>query len=99
LLEASNEEVLSVIMKFVYIVSVIVLILAVIWITFGVLNILLSKKHEIVFETKRYLKVLFLVASWLLLWFNIANVLTTIAVCMKNKGDKKEKVQLYTAQE
>jgi hypothetical protein len=94
--EASKDEILDFIMNLVYIVSVVLIVLGLIWIAFGVFNCLLSKRHYRVFGKRRGLKILFIVASWLLLTFNVANITTTIAVFKKDK-DVEEMQTLYSS--
>lgn len=92
----SDAEAIAFIMKIVYIICAVALILGAIWITFGVFNFILVKKHDSVFGTKKFLKHLFVIGSWLLLTLNVANILTTIAVYKKDKSaDTQQK--LYTA--
>lgn len=83
--DLSNAEVVSFIMKIVYVTCAILLVICAIWITLGVFNILLKNRHDKVFESKRYLRHIFIVGSWLLMGLNPANILTTIAVYKKNK--------------
>lgn len=97
LLDASREEMVGVVMKTVFILSAVLLILGLIWIAFGVFNCLLSSRHQLVFGKRPVLKVMFVVASWLLLTLNIANILTTIAVFIRNKKGE-ELQQLYTSE-
>lgn len=97
LLNASSEEVLSFIMKWVYIISAILIILGLIWIAFGVFNCLLSTRHYLFFGKHPVMKVLFVIGSWLLLTLNIANITTTIAVFMKDKN-VVEMQKLYTSE-
>ena len=97
LLELSEEEMVGFVMKVVYIMSAVLIILGLIWITFGVFNCLLSSRHQLVFGKRPVLKVIFVVASWLLLTFNIANITTTVAVFLKNKNGESVQ-QLYTSE-
>lgn len=97
LLDASKEDIVSFIMKIVFIISAVLIVLGLIWITFGVFNCLLSTRHGLVFGKRPVLKALFIVASWLLLTFNIANITTTIAACLKNKNDNSSQ-SLYTSE-
>lgn len=97
LLDASKEDIVSFIMKIVFIISAVLIVLGLIWITFGVFNCLLSTRHVLVFGKRPVLKALFIVASWLLLTFNIANITTTIAACLKNKNDNSSQ-SLYTSE-
>ena len=97
LLDASKEDIVSFIMKIVFIISAVLIVLGLIWITFGVFNCLLSTRHGLVFGKRPVLKALFIIASWLLLTFNIANITTTIAACLKNKNDNSSQ-SLYTSE-
>ena len=97
LLEASKDDVVSFIMKIVFIISAVLIVLGLIWITFGVFNCLLARRHHIVFGKRPALKVIFIIASWLLLTFNVANITTTIAACLKDKN-KDNMPPLYTSE-
>ena len=97
LLDVSKDEIVSFIMRIVLIMSFVLIVLGLIWITFGVFNCLLSSRHVLVFGKRPVLKILFVVASWLLLTFNIANITTTIAACLKNKNDNSSQ-SLYTSE-
>jgi hypothetical protein len=97
LLDASKDEMIAFVMKIVYILSAVLIVLGLIWIAFGVFNCLLSTRHELVFGKRRALKIIFVVASWLLLTFNIANITTTIAVFLKDK-DGINSQPLYTSE-
>ena len=94
LTEATESEVIGFVMKIVYIMSAIAIIIGAIWIMFGVFNILLKNRHTTLFETKKYLKHLFVVGSWFFMGLNPANILTTIAVYKKNNTTPQK---LYTA--
>lgn len=95
LLDASKDEIVSFIMRIVLIISIVLIVLGLVWITFGVFNCLLSGRHVRVFGKRPVLKVLFIIASWLLLTFNIANITTTIATFLKDKNDNNSQT-LYT---
>lgn len=95
LLSNSKSENIDFVMKAVTIVSVLFLIIGLIYIAFGVFNIIFAKNHIIITKNKKYLGTLLVVFSWLLMWFNLANILTTIAVYLKSK-DKTEKYNLYS---
>ena len=96
LLDATKDEVVSFIMRIVLILSIVFMVLGLIWIAFGVFNCLLYRRHDLVFGRRPVLKVLFVVASWLLLTFNIANITTTIAVFLKDKNSQNTQ-PLYTS--
>ncbi len=96
LLELSREEMVAFMMKIVYILGAVLIVLGLIWIAFGVFNCLLSNRHQLVFGKRPALKIVFVVASWLLLTFNIANITTTIAAFLKvQKGENNQ--PLYTS--
>lgn len=97
LLTASNEEILSFIMKIVFIVCAVLLILGLVWITFGVFNIKLSKRHYIFFGRRPKLKLWFVIGSWVLLLLNPANIATTVAVYLKNKNGVEIDATLYSS--
>jgi len=85
LLDANDAEIVDLIMGVVTAVCLMALIYGLVWIALGVFNIILSKKHSIIFSNKKWLKMLLVVGSWVLCLFNVANVLTTIAVFIKEK--------------
>lgn len=97
LLSASKDEVLSFVMKIVAILSIVLIVLGLIWIAFGVLNCVLSKRHDLMLGRKLSHRILFVVASWLLLTFNIANITTTVAVFLKDKNSQNTQ-PLYTSE-
>lgn len=98
LLTADKAETLDFVMKSVTIITIVFIVLGLLYVLFGVFNILLSKRFEYVLKSKKYLGILLVVASWLLLWFNIMNILTTIAVFLKPKTQEKG-YKLYSAQD
>ena len=98
LLSASKDEVLDFIMHIVTIMGLVIFVIGIIWAVFGVINILLTSITRYnKFESKKWYKVTFLIFSWVLLMFNVANILTTVAVCLKDK-DKVENT-LYSAKD
>jgi len=99
LLEYSHEDVVSLMMGILYVFAIILILLGVIYIVFGIFNLLLRQRHYTLFARKKSLKILFVVGSWLLMWFNIANITTTIAVFMKQKDNENEQQPLYTISE
>lgn len=95
--DATNNEVVDYVMRIVYMVGAVFLILGLIWIAFGVFNCMLSSRHYLFFGKRPVLKVVFIIASWILLTFNIANITTTIAVFKKDK-DIMVAQSLYTSE-
>ncbi|MGN0961853.1 MAG: hypothetical protein ACI4PF_06635 [Christensenellales bacterium] len=95
LLTASKSEAIDFVMKMVLIVCAVFLIIGLIYIMFGVFNLILSKRNNTALSHKKYLGTLLVVFSWLLMFLNIANILTTIAVYLKPKNTGTQK--LYTA--
>ena len=95
LLDYNSEQVTDFIMKLVTIFALSVLLVGLIWIAFGVFNILFSNIWKFEINKKKGWRITFIVLSWLLLWFNISNILTTIAACLKVKI--KDKTPLYSA--
>ena len=95
LLDYSSEQVVDFIMKLVTIFAVCVLVMGLIWIAFGVFNILFSSVWKFEIQKKKGWRITFVVISWLLLWFNVSNILTTIAAFLKVKI--KDKTPLYSA--
>ena len=96
LLDASRDEMVAFMMKVVYILGAVLIVLGLIWIAFGVFNCLLSTRHQLVFGRRPVLRFVFVIASWLLLTFNIANITTTVAVFLKDK-DGVATQSLYTS--
>jgi hypothetical protein len=90
----TDTEAVAYVMKFVYIICAISIIIGAIWITLGIINILLKNRHDKVFSSKKYLRHIFVVACWLLMGLNVANILTTIAVY--KKIDTKNTQKLYS---
>lgn len=97
LLDMSREEMIGFMMKVVYILSAVLIVLGLVWIAFGVFNCLLARRHQLVFGKRPVLGIIFVVASWLLLTFNIANITTTVAVFLKDKNDESGQ-RLYTSE-
>lgn len=99
LLEYTNEQRVDYIMSTVYMLVVALIVFAAIYIIFAVLNFRLRNGHDACFGSKRWLRHVFVAFSWVLLWFNIANITTTIAVYMKIKDGEDKEPQLYSASE
>ena len=94
LLTANKTEVINFLIRTINIVGVVLLIIGLIVVVFGVVNLLLSSpKYYSRFRQKKIWKVLLITSSWLIMLFNVANILTTIAVCLKDK----ELEPLYTS--
>lgn len=93
----STAEAIDYVIKLVLIVCAVLLVLGLIYVAFGVFNLIFSKNYAIIMSRKKYLGVLLVVFSWLLLWFNIANILTTVAICLKYKNNTNTK--LYSARD
>ena len=74
LLNSSKSENIDFVMKTIMTVGVVFLIIGLVYITFGVLNLLLSKQHNNILNIKKYLGVLLIVFSWILMLFNVANI-------------------------
>ena len=85
---SSTDDVVALVMKIVCIVALVLIALGLIWIAFGVFNCILFKRHDLVFGRRSVLKILFVVASWILLTLNVANITTTIAVFLKDKNNQ-----------
>lgn len=96
LAELSKAEAIEYVSKIVTIVCLVLLLLGLLYVTFGVLNLLLCKRDNNILTRKKYLGVLLVVFSWLLMWFNVANILTTVAVCLRPKNDPKTPTKLYS---
>lgn len=96
LADASQEEILDFIFSVVNGFKAVVVIMSLIFILFGVFNLLLRNAHDRVFEGRLWLKIIFVLVSWVVLILNIFNIATTIAVFMKHP-DFKKKDQLYVS--
>lgn len=92
ILEYSHEELIDYIMNVAIIFFIIVLIVAIIWLIYGIINIRLGSAGRFRSLTKGKAIILCL-CGWLLAFELITNIMITIAVCIKNP-DSGEK--LYT---
>lgn len=99
LLNSSNEEIISFIMKIVYLFSLFLLICGIIWIVFGVFNLKLSSRHYSFWNKHPRLKLWFVIGTWVLMLFNVANILTTIAVYLKDKENPEINQPLYNSED
>ncbi|MBQ7351750.1 MAG: hypothetical protein IJW59_02640 [Clostridia bacterium] len=98
LLTASKEECINFIIKYVQLFGFIFLVMGLIWAMFAVFNFLLTSVTKYnAFKDKKWLKIMFVIGIWVLMPMNVANILTTIAVFLKEKQGKQEK--LYSALE
>ena len=88
----SQAEAIDFVMNIVLIMSLIIIVIALIWLTFGILNFLLGNRGEGVFLSKPALRHVFVALAWIFMIVNPANILTTIAVYKKDKTDTQEKL-------
>lgn len=95
--DLDQAESIDFVMKSVKIMAVVLLLLGVLYLLFGILNLIISKKYSYGEELSKGKKITLVVCSWLLLWFNVANILTTIAVFLKPK--KTSEYKLYSSKE
>lgn len=88
--DLDNAESLDFMMKSVKIIAVVFLLLGLLYVLFGIINLVVSKKFASGLGIAKGKKVTLTIFSWLLLWFNMANILTTIALFLKPKKQKAE---------
>ena len=96
LLDVSKSEAIDFMMTLLIGVSIIFVLVGAVYITFGVLNLLLSKRDSTILKRKKHLGTVLVVFSWLIMWFNVFNILTTVAVYLKSKEDKNIPTKLYS---
>lgn len=92
----SKTEAINYVMGVINIVCLIFILFGIINLVFGIFNLLLSKRDSVVLKSKKYMGVLLIVFSWLLMPLNAFNILTTIAICIKLKEDKNTPTKLYS---
>lgn len=93
--DLDNAESLDFVMKSVKIIAVVFLLLGLLYVLFGIINLVVSKKFASGVGIAKGKKVALTIFSWLLLWFNIANILTTIALFLRPK--QKAEYTLYSS--
>lgn len=96
--DLDKAESVDFIMKYVKIFAVIFLLLGLLYVLFGILNLVISKGYSVGRDLSKGKKIAFVVCSWLLLWFNVANILTTIAIFLKTKKSANE-YKLYSSKD
>ena len=96
LTEYSKPEAIDYVMGIVNIFCIVVVLFGIINLACGILNLLLGKRDCTILNTKKYLGVLLVVFSWLLMPLNAFNILTTIAICIKKKDNKNIPSKLYS---
>lgn len=98
LLEYTQEQQVDYIMKSVYIMVILMFVIAVIYVLFAIINFKLRNGHDVCFGAKPWLRHVLVACSWGLMWLNVANITTTIAVYLKVKDDDVSD-KLYTVTE
>lgn len=86
LLDMNKDESIDFMMKSVKIIAVVFIVLGLLYLLFGILNVLVSKRFARNSDISRGKKIWLTIGSWLLLWFNVANILTTLALFLKPKN-------------
>lgn len=90
----SVAESVDFILGIVKIISVVLLIMGLVGIALGVFNLLFAKfyKSWLLCNTKR--KVIFTILTWLLYWELVTNILTTVALYLRDrkKSNNKEEI-------
>lgn len=92
LLGFSKEEVVDYFLQMIVVIFVLILIVAIIWVIFGIINIRLGANNRWQSLTKGK-SIALLICSWLLAFELITNTMTTIAIFIKSN---KNKESLYT---
>lgn len=98
LLSLSETEAIDYVLDSVYMLFGVILAIGLIVLVFGIINLLLSRRHNNIIVRKKYLGTVLVVLSWLLMPINIINILTTIAVYLKSK-DNNSHLSLYSAKD
>jgi len=93
---ASTSEVVDFVMNIINMMCLVFILIGAIWVMFGVFNIMLNSRHDTLFGSKPKLRGWFVAGCWVFMGLNVANIITTIAVFMKDKN-KETKQVLYTA--
>lgn len=86
-LEYTQDQAVDFVMGFVNIFTLVMLIWGFIWLTFAIINFVLSKRGESPSKGKSIALTIF---TWLLTFINISNILTTIALFLKEKRPKNQ---------
>lgn len=92
LLNYSKTELLDYLMNIITIFFVIVLIIAIVWLIYGIINIRLGSNNRFRNLTKKQ-GILLCVLGWIFAFELFTNIMITIAVCIKNKDNNEP---LYT---
>ena len=79
------EQSIEYMMNIMKIIFGIILVISVIWLVFGVINIMLSKKSKYGLEISKSRKIIFVILSWLFSGGFVSNVITTIALFLRGK--------------
>lgn len=88
-----NAEVVDYIMKPVMQISIFLMFYGIIGIGFGVLNLIFAKKYKDWIENQKSKKVLFVVFQFVFAIGIVTNILSTIAVFLKDKNKLNEGLQ------
>lgn len=85
LLSAPHEEVINMIMQPIIYFSIFMLISSCVGIVFGVFNLIFAKKYDNILKCNTRNKVIFIVFEWIFGLGLASNILSTIAVFLKDK--------------
>ena len=87
LLNYSNQQCVDYMMGFAKALFGVLLVIAIVWFVFGIINLLLSKKCKYEIEISLGKKIAIAILSWILSGGFLCNVLTTIALFLKRKDN------------
>lgn len=89
----TQEQAIEFIMKYVNIMAIFAILIGLIWLAFGIINVLLFKRPQNLTKKKG---IWLLIGTWILTFINISNILTTIAIFLKEKRKKLDVDDKYT---
>lgn len=92
ILAYSRSELLDYLLNIFTILFVIILVVAIIWLIYGIINIRLGSGNRFLHLTKGK-TVLLLLCGWTIAFELFTNIMITVAVCIKNKVSEEK---LYT---
>lgn len=87
LLNYSAQQCVDYMMGFAKALFGVLLVIAIVWFVFGIINLLLSKKCKYEIEISLGKKIVIAILSWILSGGFLCNVLTTIALFLKRKDN------------
>lgn len=84
----TQDEAIEFVMKYVNIIAIMAILVGLVWLALGIINVLLYKRPQ---RLTKKLGIVFVIFTWLLTFINISNILTTIAVFLREKRQKVDK--------